>query len=178
MGAKDAIQSINNEKPSQNNQSRFDIQFQNHEAVETKKNERGNPQGGADQMDAIYMAYFLILQSVNLQNDTAAIQAKSLQVNAIEQVQLNQEQEKIQYVTIPANLKGEALNEQIPKFQAQNQEIEAERQGISNNLLLLRQNAQVGETKIDTSVNNVEQSVQEGAGLLHMLVNISNQITR
>jgi len=62
---------------------------------------------------------------------------------------------------------------QVDNAMAKNQRVAAQRQIISDRLTLLQQTAQVGETNVNTSVNESMQSMQEGTDLLHILLSLT-----
>lgn len=55
-----------------------------------------------------------------------------------------------------------------------NEKSECVRNCISNQILLLRQNAQIGESQLNSSVDQSQQTAQEGVSFMQMLVTIVN----
>lgn len=66
----------------------------------------------------------------------------------------------------------------VEQIQTQNQKNESLRDGISNQVLLLRQIAQVGESQINSTMDTDQQSVSMAAGILQLLITITNQVTQ
>ena len=64
------------------------------------------------------------------------------------------------------------------KVQTMNQQQEKIRDGLTNQMLMLRQNAQIAESQVNSTVDQSEQAAQEGSTLLQMLVTITNHIMR
>lgn len=62
------------------------------------------------------------------------------------------------------------------QMEAQNQETSAQRGLLENKINVAKQNAQILETQENSTVDESEQSVSQGAGLLQMLVSLTNQI--
>lgn len=142
-----------------------------------EKKELNNNQG-FNNLDPIYFAFFDLLKAANTQQETARIQSQQLESNAMSQVRINDAVEQINYVSFAPGLSGNDLDEQIPVIQAQNQQIQKVIDGEENNDLLLRQNAQVTTTQLNTSLNNSEQTFKESSGMLSELLEISNLILR
>jgi len=59
-----------------------------------------------------------------------------------------------------------------------NLEISAVRNNLEDQLTVLRQIIQIGDTDLNSTINEDQQSVQEGASLMQMLVSLSNQISK
>lgn len=179
--------------------------------VENKK--RGKKQ----QIDALLLAYMYIFQSVQIDHESAVIQAKRIENNALEQSQLIREEGAFQFETLKHSqlyqtfyfgsaaeavmfekmiphtgwvihkTPGGRIMAYIPKtissavlgnMSSTNLYISAERSIMEDKLSVLRQGAQVGETNLNSVTDEDQQSVQQGAGLMQMLVNLTNQITR
>lgn len=150
-----------------------------------------------NQESALLFAYMEILQSVNLNHETASIQAKELQNNAQAQENIIAQEGNFAFLTLPQSQlfttkvelssTGAAQNVQIPKtvsasvlqnFQEKNQVVSSVRTVFEDQLTVMRQNAQISETNLNTVMNEDQQSVQEGSSLMQMLVSLTNQITR
>ena len=67
-------------------------------------------------------------------------------------------------------------DDKVLMAQFKNQEQQKIRESISSQLIGLRQNAQTQQAEINTVVNNLQQSVQQGIKLLNMLAIISKKI--
>lgn len=141
------------------------------------------------QVDPLLFAYMEIFKSVQLNHDTAITQAKMIAVNAQQQEQMINIEANVNFQTLrwsqmfTHNKKGLTIKKtvsqtDIEKLQTSNQEISAIRGVIADQITVLRQNAQMNETNLNSVVNESEQSVQQGGSLMQMLVSLTNQVTR
>lgn len=145
--------------------------------------------------DALLYAFFQILESSNIALDTAKLQASTLQYNANVQEKLNDLNNQFNFVTLThdqlyqkvyhVSAEGKSYITWEPKtvdsttlinLEEQNQEVEKERSFYSNKIMLEEQNAQVGETELNTTVSSQQQSVQIDSSLLQMVMSVTSQI--
>lgn len=66
----------------------------------------------------------------------------------------------------------------LANFEEKNQEVSATRGIIESQITVLRQDAQIKETGLNSSVDEDQQAIQQGASLMQMLVSLTNQISR
>ena len=145
-------------------------------------------QGSGDKVDPLLLAYMEIFQSVQLSHKTAEIQAKSIAINAQQQEKMINIEAGINFQTLRwsqmfthkngLSVRKTVLQTDIEKLQTHNQEISAIRGVIADQITVLRQNAQMNETNLNSVVNESQQSVQQGGSLMQMLVSLTNQISR
>jgi hypothetical protein len=126
--------------------------------------------------DILLYAFFQILESVNIQSNVAATQTKVLESNAFAQQNLNDQQNELNFKTVAKN--GDLDETHLESVQMDNQQVQKERNYLSNKLLLAQQNAQVTETQVSTTTNNTQQAAQIDSGISQMLSQITNQISR
>lgn len=67
---------------------------------------------------------------------------------------------------------------QLEEISNANQRAEVLRNNLGDKLNVKKQDAQVLETNINTSVDAIQQSATQGASLMNMLVSLSNQISQ
>ncbi|NGX61928.1 MAG: hypothetical protein K940chlam9_01419 [Chlamydiae bacterium] len=154
----------------------------------------------------IELAYLMIYESVISSHDTAQIQAKELENNAQNQNLLINEEEQFNFFSLPSDRVKwkyhKSVNAALPdggnirhsgfwtkkvikvgtktiaKYQVKNQEISAIRDNFSNKLIVDRQDAQINETNMNSTINTSEQSISEGSGIMQMLNSLTNQIAK
>jgi len=169
------------------------------EAVVQKADKR--KQNNLSGADALLLAYYYILKSVQIDHETASIQAKEVQANAIAQNNLINEEAELKFNTFK---KTDLFNKTLLmewwangkhgkvytykkksnfKFilhekSEQNEKISAERSVMEDKIGELKQSAQVKETNVNTVMNEDEQSVSQGSALMNMLVSLTNQISQ
>ena len=150
-------------------------------------------------IDALLLAFLYIYEAVQIHRDTAAIQAKEIKANVVDQNNLIKEEALLHFDTLLTNemlfkwgkrkhrKKGQSKFTWLPKtddnkilenFNAFNQKIAAQRNIFGDKLTVLKQNVQVEETQINTDVNEDQESISKGSSLLRMLVSLTNQISR
>lgn len=151
--------------------------------------DKSSEQGSQGQVDPLIFAYMEIFKSVQLDHETAVTQAKAVAVNAQQQELMIGAEANCNFQTLrwsqmfTHNKKGEILKKtvsqtDIDKLQTANQEVSAIRGVIADQITVLRQNAQMNETNLNSVVNESQQSVQQGGSLMQMLVSLTNQVTR
>lgn len=180
-------------------------------------------------VDALLLAYMFIFESVQINHQSAAVQAKQIESNASAQNKVIRDEENVNFahfekgqrdekiVIITANggrevidaaqigsaafnkilraiergtYHGKALPHSkifttftvktgaMQQLQLKNQEISAVRSVMENKITVLRQSAQVGETNLNSAIDDDEQALQEGGSLMQMLNSLTQQITR
>jgi len=149
-------------------------------STEDKKD--NNPYAGVDPLE---LAYLFIFDSVKTGRDSAQIQAKNIQNNALIQNNLIGEEAQLAFMTLrpdqlfTANGGAQKVAQTVlDDLQSHNQEISAVRGVMEDQLNVLRQNAQVSETNLNSNTDASQQSVQQGGSLMQMLTSLSSQISR
>ena len=150
--------------------------------------EEPQEQGSGEKIDPLLLAYMEIFQSVQLNHQTAQIQAKAIAVNAQQQEEMINIEAGINFQTLRwsqmfTHKDGKVIEKtvsavDINKLQTANQEISAIRGVLADQITVLRQNAQMNETNLNSVVNESQQSVQQGGSLMQMLVSLTNQVSR
>lgn len=165
-------------------------------------------------MDPLILAYMLIFDSVQTARQSAQIQAKDIQTNALQQNSIIDKEAQLNFQTLPWSIlhyqkkvqsaNGSIIEHVTPwfggwpatirysmkwftkkaaatalqQFNTANQEVSAVRGVLEDKLTLLRQNSQVSETNLNSTSDEAQQSIQQGGGLMQMLVNLTSQISR
>ncbi len=122
----------------------------------------------------IAVVFLLVLQAMNVKQQTVWQQAKALDVNASAQNALNAQDENIHFSLLPSNAKTNTIDQ----VQAKNQQYAAQRANTQNYLISLRQNAQVLATQTSVNVNGTEQDTTLDGALLHDILSISQAINK
>lgn len=123
--------------------------------------------------DAMYAAFYVIVQSMQVQQQSAQVQATNLEVNGDEQVKINNEQSQLHFQVVSSDLKGDALNNKLMELQGVNDNINAEFQMWTNMDMLTRQQAQQAEDMFNGTVNYAERDVNQGASLLQNIQSLA-----
>jgi len=159
----------------------------------TLLNNSGLPSG----IDPLELAYLYIFESVKIGTETAQIQAKSLQYNAVQQNRLIDLEAQQNFVvlhhsdlftqrivvgpnapTAPQWKSKKVAATKLNNLNWQNMEISAIRGVLEDQINGLRQGAQIEETQDNTVINDAQQSIQQGGSLMQMLISLTNQISR
>jgi hypothetical protein len=124
------------------------------------------------------LAITMISESVQISRDTAQVHAKNMQANALIQSALIAEESQINYVTLQqAPIKDGQPD--ITAMTTTNTEIGARRGDYENRLNMVRQDAQLSETNLNSTVNLSEQSIQLAGNLIDTVGNnLTNLITK
>lgn len=162
--------------------------------------------------DGLILALISIMQSLNIQQETAQAQCKVMESNAKAQETLNQRQDKENFIVFTKNMiynnvevrnhhskmikegpqPGDFFDQQwttveiqkqkdpnaLEKIQSSNMQIQKTRDGVANEMLILRQKAQIAQTELGATVNQGEQTVSEFAQITGTLLTITNQIVQ
>lgn len=170
MAQTESINPVELEK-SQNTAELIELQ----QADDKKKKEQGP-------VDPLIVAYMQIFKSVQVNHETAGIQAKEIQANANAQNNLINEEAMINFSTVSQSeidaLKKSKRNTFLQAISTQNQEISALRNDIEDKLTVMKQDAQVSETNVNTVMNENQQSISQGSSLLNMLGSLTQQISQ
>ncbi|MCB1180602.1 MAG: DUF720 domain-containing protein [Chlamydiia bacterium] len=121
----------------------------------------------------------LLINSMEIRQNTVVTMAGQLQTNAAIQKKLNAENAAISFAQVPDGPNvGQAT---INRIQDENEEKTKDRQDIQNELITERQSAQVQMTNTNTNVNFAEQDASEDTGWLKTLntvFKVIDQITQ
>lgn len=165
------------------------------QAAQARATEKEKEHQPSPDQDGIMAAYFVILEAVSIQQQTAERIAKEYECGIQVQIKLNNQaaQENFvqltwnqSHVRVPvANANGHFYmkttikkigSQTLQTMQMENQQIEKQRNDIANQVMIAQQNAQVDQTQLNTTVNNQQQSTQIDSGLMQMLLQVTNQI--
>lgn len=157
-------------------------------AVLKSENKQKKQQGG---VDPVLIAWIQIFHSVQLGHQLANIQVNEMQKNLVAQNNTINEEQMLNFIPIPQDatitmytpngpikIKVKPSQALIQQITTKNQEIAALRNNKSDVLTVLKQDAQISETKINTVMNENQRTITQGSGLLNMLVGLTNQINR
>jgi len=144
------------------------------------------PQKGSQvPQGALLFAFMEILQSVQVEHQSAQRQAKELQANANEQESEIKQEAKFKYEVLRQSQlftkKGGSKKVKITQLQnleAYNSKISAERDDIGSKVNVLYQGANILETKLNSTISKAQQSLQEDASITHVLLNLTNRIAQ
>lgn len=126
--------------------------------------------------EAIYtLVFMLLVDAMNIRQNTVVVQSKNLMANAAEQSRLNKEVAGIQFSQIP---NGNVGQNTINQVMAHNQQYSKEREDIQNDIILARNDAQVQMTDTNTSVGQVQQDGAQNTGWLETEGTIGQQIVQ
>ena len=154
--------------------------------VEVKSKKLAKPQG----VNPLMIAYLQLLKAVRTGQETATIHAKGLEINAAAQNSLIKEQELVNFISIkgehvtvmsasgPSYTKVIYKTKEINEVMIENEEISAVRGYFSEEITQKRQGAQLETTEENSVINKVQQTISESAGLMQMLMSLTNQVTR
>lgn len=164
-----------------------------HQAAVLQDEKKGQSQS----IDPLLLAYMCVFHAVQISNQTADIQAKVIQNNVNAQNQLIDLESKFNFFTLSKDdmfnkiqVVGTNIAPYIkytPKKVAQtelenlttkNQGVSAIRNTFEDKIRVLGQEVQMDETKVNTDVNNTQQSMQQGSGIMQMMLSLTNQISR
>ncbi|MEZ5314867.1 MAG: DUF720 domain-containing protein [Chlamydiales bacterium] len=142
--------------------------------VEQKKQDSG--------IEPIFIAYLEIYKSVQLNHEMAAIQTKEIQANNKAQNNLINQEALLNFTTVRQSvidgIEQAKKNTFLQEINTRNQKISAIRSNFENKLTVLKQNAQVSETKVNTVINESQQTISQCGNLMNMLVSLSQQVTQ
>lgn len=149
-------------------------------------------------IDPLLLAYMCVFRAVQISNQTADIQAKVIQNNVNAQNQLIDLEAKFNFFTLSKSQMYNRISvigtgsfkayvKYTPKKVGQteleglttkNQSVSAIRNTFEDKIRVLGQEVQMDETKVNTDVNNTQQSMQQGSGIMQMMLSLTNQISR
>lgn len=168
--------------------------LQQKEAVQQANQQKNEPNPS---VEPLLLAFMYIFQSVQISHETALIQGKAIQANALAENNLINEEAQINFITFSKSqlftkqylltpyghgkvvYKLKQLStEIIQNWMAKNQEISAQRNLIGDLYNQKNQQNQQNETNENTVTDEDQQSVSEGSKLMSMLSSLSSQISR
>lgn len=154
-----------------------------------------------DASNALLYAFYLILDSVKIQRDSADMEANKIRANAEAQSKLNDEMARINYEQVGKDGKiwshvevdwvspegggsywkwtsRDPTSNELSEMNLKNQQISKRLNYIENKTTIERQNAQVDTTNLNTTVNTAQQSVQIDGSLTNILTSLTQQISQ
>jgi hypothetical protein len=157
-----------------------------------------------DVENVMAFAFVLLVEAVDIQSQSSVLKAKGLASNGNAQQRLNSMAAALQFYGVPELKKAYQdirhthwhwefwhngfhystiqkitihLNDnEIQSAQTKNQQQNKMREGIENQLTLLQQNAQVGESQVNSQINQSAQTTQEAVALTSMLQSLTEKI--
>jgi hypothetical protein len=152
-------------------------------------------------LDPLIFAWMQIYKTVQINHESAITQAKLIAINAQEQEAMIHDEAQIKFQTFrrsqlfneqqnvinadgdsPPNgilFTPKAVGQQtLNELQSNNQEITAVRGVLENQIGVLRQTGQLGETNLNSAINQGQQSIAQGAGILQMFQALTDKISR
>lgn len=120
---------------------------------------------GDGKVNYAVLVFYLLMDSMQIRQNTVMTQSKDIASNASAQNALNNRNASIKFSILPDN----AGNATINRVQEINQQYAAVREDIQNNLITARQTAQVLMTQTSTNVNILQQDASEDSGWLQTL---------
>ncbi len=121
--------------------------------------------GDGQQVDPYCLVFMLLLDAMDIRQQTVTVQAKQLSDNAAMQELKNLVESQYTYIQIPEK----ATQDDINRIQAQNQQISAQKANIQNQIITLRQNGQVEMTSVNSNVNTLEQEASQNSAWVNTL---------
>jgi len=190
--------------------------YREEETIEELHRKQEEAKSETIQPDALLLAYFSIYEAVQYGNDTARIQAKDLEDNAIAQNRVIAEASEVHFETFGNlinqarasamktiqfrnavyGLTGGAISKTdeakiiqkkesslitptlLERVNTTNQSRQALASLFTDKLTVMRQVANVGSSNENADLDNVSQGISVAGALMHMVVNVSQQIDR
>lgn len=110
----------------------------------------------------LFNIYSLLLQAIEIRQQTVLTQSKQLNDNTNIQQQLNQETNQIKFAVVNAGAK----EDEITRVQNQNQNYSAQRSNIQDELVTTRQNGQIILSHASTNINIIQQLATQNSTFL------------
>lgn len=133
-------------------------------------------------LDPLILAWYALHQAVQTSIETANIYANALEVNAVNQNTVINEEAHLNFVVLKTKdadgKKIKITQKELEKVTTENEEINAERGFFESQATVLKQNAQMKETDVNTKTQITLQTLSEASGLMQMLNSLTNQISR
>jgi hypothetical protein len=124
--------------------------------------------GKKEKIDIFMILFLALLEAMQKRQDTVVIQSKEIKLNADMQQKLNDLDSAIKFSIIPSK----ATTAEIDHVQEVNQQYAAMRQNIENELLTIRQTAQVTMTQATTNIDMLQQDTDEDSAWLKVVMTV------
>lgn len=122
----------------------------------------------------LFSIYQLLLQAIEIRQQTVLTQSQQLNNNTNIQQQLNQETNQIKFAVVNAGAK----EDEITRVQNQNQNYAAQRSNIQDELVTTRQNGQVVLSHASTNINIIQQLASQDSTFLKTMNSIGSTVNQ
>ncbi|UFP06657.1 DUF720 domain-containing protein [Chlamydia pecorum] len=122
----------------------------------------------------LFSIYQLLLQAIEIRQQTVLTQSQQLNDNTNVQQQLNQETNQIKFAVVNAGAK----EDEITRVQNQNQNYAAQRSNIQDELVTTRQNGQVVLSHASTNINIIQQLASQDSTFLKTMNSIGSTVNQ
>ena len=122
----------------------------------------------------LFSIYQLLLQAIEIRQQTVLTQSQQLNDNTNIQQQLNQETNQIKFAVVNAGAK----EDDITRVQKQNQNYAAQRSNIQDELVTTRQNGQVVLSHASTNINIIQQLASQDSTFLKTMNSIGSTVNQ
>lgn len=110
----------------------------------------------------MFEIYNLLLEAIDVRQETIMIQSQQLNDNTEIQQSLNDETNKIKYAVVSSG----ASEAEITQVQNENQNYSAQRSNIQDQLVTARQNGQITLSNASTNINIMQQLASQDSAFL------------
>ncbi|AAC68446.1 DUF720 domain-containing protein [Chlamydia trachomatis] len=132
------------------------------------------PLGTPPIAELLFSIYSLLLEAVEIRQETILTQSKQLNDNTNIQQQLNQETNQIKYAVVGSGAK----EDEITRVQNQNQNYSAQRSNIQDQLVTARQNGQIILSHASTNINIMQQIAQQNSSFIKTLNSVGSTVNQ
>ena len=124
--------------------------------------------------ELLFSIYSLLLEAVEIRQQTVLTQSQQLNDNTNIQQELNQETNRIKYAVVGAGAK----EDEITRVQNQNQNYSAQRSNIQDQLVTARQNGQIILSHASTNINIMQQIAQQNSSFIKTLNSVGSTVNQ
>lgn len=148
------------------------IQSQEQQGVTPKQEEHKRED---QSVDPFLLACLMLAQSVQINHESAALEAKQIQASSASQNELISEQAAFALLTVSnPHISQDALY----KLENENQLVLAERAILQNKMTVAQQNVSIYMAQLSTVLNENTQTRSQNTALQQMMVSMTNQISQ
>ncbi|EPP34714.1 hypothetical protein CP10139811_0470 [Chlamydia ibidis] len=122
----------------------------------------------------LFSIYKLLLQAIEIRQQTVLTQSQQLNDNTNIQQQLNQETNQIKFAVVSSGAK----EDEITRVQNQNQNYSAQRSNIQDELVTARQNGQIILSHASTNINIIQQLASQDSTFLKTTNTIGSTVNQ
>ncbi|AUS60202.1 DUF720 domain-containing protein [Chlamydia abortus] len=122
----------------------------------------------------LFSIYELLLQAIEIRQQTVLTQSQQLNDNTNIQQQLNQATNQIKFAVVSAGAK----ENEITRVQNQNQNYSAQRSNIQDELVTARQNGQIILSHASTNINIIQQLASQDSSFLKTTSSIGSTVNQ